>query len=512
MKKISSLLFIVLLIISIYLNVYASNNVSIESISLVEKSDDLIELSKPTTNGMNLGFNLSFLNIGDKAKYEIIISNNSNKDYYINNETRFNKSNYISYTYEFNEKVYKIEKNSKLKMYITIEYTSILPPQKLVNGMYTEDNAMSIDLSDVIITNPATYSNIIVFILIITILLIVTIIKLKKKQKIGTNLLLIGLLLIPITTYALETITIKAETKITIEKQRNIIESRYENPNSDIYKDFWQYSSYIRTITFETQIKEPSNYAYKFDVSEEKNNSIIAYLVERTDNSSYFDLYIMSNGYIYANPESSIWFDSLFEMNEINNIENFKTNYVRNMDGMFARVFNMEELDLSSFNTSNVTSMAGMFSSSLGSSGGGILKRIIFGNWDTSKVTNMANMFYLCAKLESLDLSSFDTSNVTDMFGMFSNCEVLESLDLSGFDTSNVDEMTQMFGGDKSLKTIYAGTGWNTNKVDVSKEMFGGCTSLVGGKGTKFDSEIIDATRAKIDGGKANPGYFTAKK
>ncbi|SDF64003.1 hypothetical protein SAMN05216518_11042 [Bacteroidales bacterium KHT7] len=75
-----------------------------------------------------------------------------------------------------------------------------------------------------------------------------------------------------------------------------------------------------------------------------------------------------------------------------------------------------------------------------------------------------------------------------------------------------MDEMTQMFGGGKSLKTIYAGTGWNTNKVDVSKEMFGGCTSLVGGKGTKFDSEIIDATRAKIDGGKANPGYFTAKK
>ena len=35
---------------------------------------------------------------------------------------------------------------------------------------------------------------------------------------------------------------------------------------------------------------------------------------------------------------------------------------------------------------------------------------------------------------------------------------------------------------------------------------------LLGGKGTEFDSEIVDATRAKIDGGKVDPGYFTTKK
>ena len=95
---------------------------------------------------------------------------------------------------------------------------------------------------------------------------------------------------------------------------------------------------------------------------------------------------------------------------------------------------------------------------------------------------------------------------------MFSGCNVLERLDLSSFDTSNVMEMTQMFGGCKNLKTIYAGEGWNTSKVKNSEEMFYDCTSLIGGKKTKFDSGIVDATRAKIDGGKANPGYFTAKK
>ena len=62
-----------------------------------------------------------------------------------------------------------------------------------------------------------------------------------------------------------------------------------------------------------------------------------------------------------------------------------------------------------------------------------------------------------------------------------------------------------------SLKTIYVGEGWNTSKAEFTERMFEYLTSIVGGKGTKYDSEIIDATRARIDGGKAKPGYFKLK-
>lgn len=41
----------------------------------------------------------------------------------------------------------------------------------------------------------------------------------------------------------------------------------------------------------------------------------------------------------------------------------------------------------------------------------------------------------------SLDLSNFDTSNVTNMNNMFICCKYLTSLDLSNFDTSNVINM-----------------------------------------------------------------------
>jgi hypothetical protein len=41
--------------------------------------------------------------------------------------------------------------------------------------------------------------------------------------------------------------------------------------------------------------------------------------------------------------------------------------------------------------------------------------------------------------------------------------------------------------------------------------MFSGCKRLVGGMGTTFDSNVIDATYARPDGGPDAPGYFTSE-
>ncbi|UKI57706.1 MAG: DUF6273 domain-containing protein [Clostridium sp.] len=48
-----------------------------------------------------------------------------------------------------------------------------------------------------------------------------------------------------------------------------------------------------------------------------------------------------------------------------------------------------------------------------------------------------------------------------------------------------------------------------TSNVTSSNEMFNACANLVGGLGTKYSYSYIDKTYAHIDGGKANPGYFT---
>ena len=59
----------------------------------------------------------------------------------------------------------------------------------------------------------------------------------------------------------------------------------------------------------------------------------------------------------------------------------------------------------------------------------------------------MASMFSDTTNPTSLDLSNFDTSNVTSMSSMFPYAISLTSLDLSNFDTSNVISMSGMFLG-----------------------------------------------------------------
>ena len=86
-------------------------------------------------------------------------------------------------------------------------------------------------------------------------------------------------------------------------------------------------------------------------------------------------------------------------------------------------------------------------------------------------------MFYNCFSLVSLDLSNFDTSNVTDMAYMFYNCSSLVSLDLSNFITSNVYNMLYMFYGCSSLKSLDL-SNFITSNVNSMGNVFSGCSSL----------------------------------
>ena len=128
---------------------------------------------------------------------------------------------------------------------------------------------------------------------------------------------------------------------------------------------------------------------------------------------------------------------------------------------------------------------------------------------NTSEVTDMDWMFYNCKKLTSIDVSGFNTENATSMIAMFAGCSALTTLDLTSFNTSNVTNMELMFSGCTSLTTIYVDYTWTTEAVTKSGDMFHDCTSLVGGKGTHFDSWYHDKTYARLDGGENNPGYFS---
>ena len=124
-------------------------------------------------------------------------------------------------------------------------------------------------------------------------------------------------------------------------------------------------------------------------------------------------------------PENSYWlFKGYYNCTSIN-LSKVDTSSVTNMDAMFYMCQNLTYLDLSGF--------------------------------DTRNVTRMADMFFYNSKLTKLDLSSFNTSQVTDMTDMFYNCSSLTTLDLSGFDTSQVTRRDSMFKLCSDLKELTLG-------------------------------------------------------
>ena len=58
--------------------------------------------------------------------------------------------------------------------------------------------------------------------------------------------------------------------------------------------------------------------------------------------------------------------------------------------------------------------------------------------WNNS-IDSCFCMFYGCKDITEIDLSNFNTSEVTDMYNMFYGCSSLSSLDVSNFDTSKVN-------------------------------------------------------------------------
>ena len=84
-------------------------------------------------------------------------------------------------------------------------------------------------------------------------------------------------------------------------------------------------------------------------------------------------------------------------------------------------------------------------------------------------------MFLNSSKLEEINLNNIDTSNVTTMYGMFYNCFLLSTLDLKNFNTNNVNEMYSMFAGCISLKIIYVGENWIVKEGTDIRYMFNNC-------------------------------------
>lgn len=170
--------------------------------------------------------------------------------------------------------------------------------------------------------------------------------------------------------------------------------------------------------------------------------------------------------YMFGKPQGA---NGSNRIQSINATKMMDTSSCTNMHGMFYGCDHLKSLDLTSFDTSKVTDMGGMFYDC-------IYLPTIDGieNFNTSGVTDMSYMFNACLRLTELNIGSWDVSNVTDtshMFGWFP----LDTIDLTNWNLINCTNWSYMFQF-SDLVTIALPL--NTN-VDINGEgLFKNCDKL----------------------------------
>ena len=170
--------------------------------------------------------------------------------------------------------------------------------------------------------------------------------------------------------------------------------------------------------------------------------------------------------------DMSYMFEGMSELLAINWGTSFVTSKVLSMEGMFLNVVKLIALDLSHFNTSLVTNMANMFS------GTTLLTSIIFGDYfSTTNVINMYRLFF-GSGVSELNLSGFNTQNVTNMAEMFGDTVNLLNIIFGNyFITSNVINMYYMFGG-SGVSSLDLST-WDVSSVTNMEKMFYNTINLI---------------------------------
>ena len=187
---------------------------------------------------------------------------------------------------------------------------------------------------------------------------------------------------------------------------------------------------------------------------------------------------VFDSSFAKARPRScAYWFAGCANLTEIEDGNCLNTSAVTTMFQMFYVCSKLTSLDVSKWVTGNVTNMGSMF--------GGCRDLISLGadnvkNWNTGNVTNMYCMFINCSSLTSLDVSEWNVRKVKNMNYMFADCSNLNSLDVSRWETDSVTNMGYMFYG--CSKLTYLGVSnvrdWNTSNVKDMNSMFYSCSGL----------------------------------
>ena len=230
---------------------------------------------------------------------------------------------------------------------------------------------------------------------------------------------------------------------------------------------------------FKKSTVAPATSMNAVNIEDEESDYEIKLWLDPTDKTAY---YFSEGEMVYLNKDSKYTFRGMSNLTSLD-LSGFNTSNVTSMYYMFYGMSNLTSLNLSSFDTSKVTDMGFMFAYMYR------LTSLDLSNFDTSKVTDMSAMFF-DTKLTSLNLSGFNTSQVTNMGLMFYGMSNLTSLNLSSFDTSKVTDMHHMFYGISNLASLNL-SNFDTSKVTNMEYMFCGMSNLTSLDLSNFDTSKV---------------------
>ena len=202
-----------------------TDKISISSITVGDKSENVVELDEATASGKIINLNLSMAKVGDNIEYKFVVKNDSNEDYELDKTNLNINSDYINYSFETEDNSNIIEANSSKNVTLRIEYKNDVPGNIFESGIYNDNSTMTVQLSNGSTINvPDTFKNpntgVQSYILIILILLLISgslYILLKKKKYTKFMILVIGTaIIIPMSVYAICKCEIKIESNIVI--------------------------------------------------------------------------------------------------------------------------------------------------------------------------------------------------------------------------------------------------------------------------------------------------------
>lgn len=218
-------------------------------------------------------------------------------------------------------------------------------------------------------------------------------------------------------------------------------------PGASFYWGVGKQRDEITSFTF-TNVA-PEKYDEQWDSTENKTGKVIGY-------RNGTDVYIVGEKIVF-NENSGFMFcvDHFWSnLKEINGLAFVDTSLVTNTHAMFRGGKDFKQLDVGTWNMSNVSDMGEMFA------GCASLTSIDVSNWDVSNVHPFYRMFDGCSSLESLNVTKWQTINASKMDRMFAGCSSLTTLDLSSFTVTNVETMKEMFEGCSATLSLIGTQGW----------------------------------------------------